>query len=409
MAKKKTAKIALHSNGKFEGRKRVSSGKFADKYRWYVSYPGEKGRRFKPFESKPEAEVYANERREELLNHGQGVIHDDERAVVIEFRDKLEELGLNLRHVVRKAIERAERTALSLADLRDGYLETLERAKGGERNHASAKSITRMFVEAIGADVEIHAIDRSDVEAWLRELETERNLKPLSLRNSHSYASRMFNFARKRGYLSGNPCDHALNYTAEEGEPRIFPVTKIASLFSSANEELQLYLALGLFAGLRPEQELRNLNWEDVLLDHEDGPVIHIRSEKAKKRRRRYVPIAPNLSEWIEAHRQLSGPIFPSPGRIRRLLRQAREKVDLWGDDAKGQSRWPSDVMRHCFASYHLLEHGDENATVSAMGHKGSEMLHTHYRGLSTKAEAKRFWALAPSPIDDAEKVMGMA
>jgi hypothetical protein len=45
----------------------------------------------------------------------------------------------------------------------------------------------------------------------------------------------------------------------------------------------------------------------------------------------------------------------------------------------------------------HFAVHQNRDLLAAQMGHRrGSGMLETHYKGLATAAEARRFWAIAP-------------
>jgi integrase len=57
---------------------------------------------------------------------------------------------------------------------------------------------------------------------------------------------------------------------------------------------------------------------------------------------------------------------------------------------------WPANGLRHSFATYHSAMFGDWARLQSILGHKDAGTLHQHYRGLATRAEARKFWALRP-------------
>ena len=51
--------------------------------------------------------------------------------------------------------------------------------------------------------------------------------------------------------------------------------------------------------------------------------------------------------------------------------------------------------LRHGFVTYHFALHQNENAT-SALAGNSPAMIHTHYKGLATKAEAEKWFAVKP-------------
>ncbi|MFI3244645.1 MAG: hypothetical protein R3Y56_10370, partial [Akkermansia sp.] len=55
---------------------------------------------------------------------------------------------------------------------------------------------------------------------------------------------------------------------------------------------------------------------------------------------------------------------------------------------------WRQDVLRHCFASYHVKRWHDYGRLQAEMGHRCADLLRTRYlsmRGISSK-QAAAFW-----------------
>jgi integrase/recombinase XerD len=146
--------------------------------------------------------------------------------------------------------------------------------------------------------------------------------------------------------------------------------------------ELAPYVALSLFAGIRPE-ELLKLKWADI-----GESQIRIGPEVAKTRDQRFVRILPNLAAWLTAYRG-AGKVAPCwPKALGKRLRQARASA--------GIGHWPKDVLRHCFATFHIVLNQNAQQTAHEMGHASLNMLYQHYRALATPEEARRYFALYP-------------
>jgi integrase len=60
---------------------------------------------------------------------------------------------------------------------------------------------------------------------------------------------------------------------------------------------------------------------------------------------------------------------------------------------------WPSNVLRHSFASYHLAKFKNAGQTAAELGHAGAAMLYQHYRELVTPEAAAQWWQIMP-PAD---------
>ena len=84
-------------------------------------------------------------------------------------------------------------------------------------------------------------------------------------------------------------------------------------------------------------------------------------------------------------------------------LRTVRNKVIVFFnryqfDKVRRKSgiRWPHDVMRHCYGSYHVAMHDSADKTSLQMGHRGSDVLFSHYRDVVDREDAEAFWQVLP-------------
>ena len=74
---------------------------------------------------------------------------------------------------------------------------------------------------------------------------------------------------------------------------------------------------------------------------------------------------------------------------------------------AAGIESWPSNALRHSFASYHLAFHQNAAATALQLGHTDSRLLFEHYRELVHPEDAKAFWQITPGK-DEGGKVVAL-
>ena len=69
-----------------------------------------------------------------------------------------------------------------------------------------------------------------------------------------------------------------------------------------------------------------------------------------------------------------------------------------------------TNALRHSFASYNLAAHGDIDALVIALGHRGSStVLWQHYHRAVKKSAARAFWAITPPQVIVGEKIVAIA
>lgn len=128
------------------------------------------------------------------------------------------------------------------------------------------------------------------------------------------------------------------------------------------------------------------LQWENVNLVEK---FIRVLPETSKTGAGRLVDINDNLLVWLAKYRKASGPVAPSPVTLIRFRREAMKEA--------GIKKWLPDVARHTYATMHFAMWQDQDKLQAQMGHAGKAYVLTkHYRGLATKAEAEKFWAIEP-------------
>ena len=225
----------------------------------------------------------------------------------------------------------------------------------------------------------VATITSAEIEGWLRTL----NLSPISRNNYRRVVVGMFNHAVKHGYATSNPAEKATKAKVVGEAPGILTVTQMARLLEAASRELLPYVSIGAFAGLR-RAELERLDWSDV---HFDDNLIEVTAAKAKAARRRFVKIQPNLREWLVPVRKHTGKVTSDD--LPTQLEAART--------AGGITEWPSNALRHSFASYHLAHFKDSAALALEMGHTDSNMIFNHYRQLVRPQDAERYWNIRPA------------
>jgi integrase/recombinase XerD len=147
---------------------------------------------------------------------------------------------------------------------------------------------------------------------------------------------------------------------------------------------LLAYLTLGAFAGIRTEEILR-MNWEDI--NWTDGHICILKPKKVTRWRPRHVEILPALRRHLEPFALKNGRIFP--GGEPQLWALRNELVKLLGLQA-----WPSNCLRHSFATYHVPIQNDYSKLSIQMGHANANMTRYKYGALRPRTVAGQWWAL---------------
>lgn len=243
------------------------------------------------------------------------------------------------------------------------------------------------FSESFG-DRLISEIQTAQIDEWLRCL----NVSPVTRNNSRRVLRTAFSFAVTRNYCVDNPVLKTAKAKEIEGTVGILTVAQTARLLEAANAELVPFIAIGAFAGLR-RAELERLDWSDVDLD---SGLITVQAIKAKSARRRFVKIRPNLANWLAPYSANRGSV--APNNCRKMLEATRA--------AAGIKDWPSNALRHSFASYHLAHFNDAAALALELGHTDASLVFQHYREIVKPKEAEKYWKLVPTGAASSSKVV---
>jgi integrase len=166
---------------------------------------------------------------------------------------------------------------------------------------------------------------------------------------------------------------------------------EIQGLLRIASNETRPYWAIGAFAGLRAA-EIERLTWADVNLER---GWIKVGAKQSKTASKRLVDIQPNLAEWLRPYAGHKG--YVAPANLRKKLLEDRSRATAAGVLTRG---WPSNALRHSFASYWLAEFNDAAKLALQLGHTGPALIFQLYREVVTPEEAHDYWSIFPPRRD---------
>jgi len=247
------------------------------------------------------------------------------------------------------------------------------------------------LVEKFG-EKRILAVTKGDIR---RELD-KHGTKIRRKFNLCSLMSQFFNWCIENEYCVENPCP-VKQYTPEVKDTVDIATAWQARLCMRICERkyphLVLYHAIGFFAGLRPF-EAAKLRREDISLEHNE---IIVRGETSKSKETRKVRIEPNLRAWIERYLDkdeievVRSKNFTN--QIKKLRAQLGYKV--MGRNEKA-AKYPPDLMRHSYGSYHLKKYNNRALLAELMGNS-VEIIRKHYLNPHvTGDQLDAYWAIKP-------------
>ena len=138
----------------------------------------------------------------------------------------------------------------------------------------------------------VSSITTREIAQWLAAVES-----PGSRRSYRTLFHGFWEFAVARGWAEANIIKPIPVPARDDADPAVFNVRSVIRLLRTTERtcpELIPYFAIGIFAGLRPVNELAQLDCGNVSLRN---GVIRVVGATAKRRRKRLVDISPNLRQ----------------------------------------------------------------------------------------------------------------
>jgi integrase len=391
----------------------------AGKFIYYrVAYATAGKRRMQTFAAYPDAKTAAERIVRELANGSQAAAltasQSRDALTALErldayFKSKGKRISLNA--AVADYLDSVCRLNVPLSDAVTGYLNTVATVK-----RMDLAAAVKEFVD--GREIETKSMNGKRPELsknyfqitklWLGWFEktfpstavcdlTKEHLDLFMAGRSHLAAKsknhlratvKMFlNWCVKKDYL---PANHRLmdasgmkRQKTDGGETDFYRSAELQAMLDRADDIMRPIIALQGLAGIRL-QEAQRLTWQDVF-----GTAGHIAisATKSKTRSRRLVEICPALAAWLEPYRQHKGQLWTaSRDTFHAVFVELREAQKI---PARKNG------LRHAFCTYHFALHGNENLTAAQAGNSPS-VIHSAYKGLATKAEAQKWFAVLP-------------
>jgi integrase len=206
----------------------------------------------------------------------------------------------------------------------------------------------------------------------------------------------MFQYGVDEKIMEHNPAAEIKAIKCDEKLPTPFSASDVAAVMAAAESVAPVIvptLAVQFFAGLRPG-EAKGLRWENI--NFNEG-FIRVMPETSKVRAARIVDLTPTLLKWLLPCRQPAGPIgIKTQNQFDYYMTRAGENHK--GVIGQAGVKWIQDGPRKTFATMHFAVNQDAAKLAAILGHvNGQDVLYKHYRGLTTRKEAEKYWEISPT------------
>jgi integrase len=275
------------------------------------------------------------------------------------------------------------------------------KAAAGQRSQLSAKYAYNRELQldrfaAMFTNTAVCDLSKEHLDTFIASLDTvqttSRNGRAAGSaksRNHYRASIRQFlQWAVRKDYLAPThrliEADAMRPERANTAAVELYTPEELAALLAAADDTFRPIIAIGGLAGLRTAELLR-LDWADVwrVAGH-----IEVTAGKAKTRQRRLVETCPALAAWLEPfHKVTKGKLWAG-----HEITFQQHFVDLC-EAAKVTRKMNG--LRHAYCTYHFAAHANENQTAQQAGNSPA-MIHAHYKGLATKADAEKWFNVNP-------------
>jgi len=319
-------------------------------------------------------------------------IDDRLRLEALDAKEKLEPFGVSITQVVADYIRRRGSATVTFDQVAELFLASREKKNRSAKHVDSLRRIFNRFGEAFRM-ARLADITANEIEDWLESL----SVGPVTFNTYRTLLHSLYGFAVQKKYCVENPVKAVDSMTVKAGEVGILSQVQLKRLLEVSEKDVLATVAIGAFAGIRPE-EIARLTWEEISLTR---GIITVIGAKSKSAQHRYVKILPCLEAWL---RPLIGSGSIQGNNFRRRYDESRRlggfalrgnKRRQDGDD-KNLVPWPHDALRHSFASYHLAKFQNAPALALELGHQSNALIFSNYRRRVTESEATEYFNLMP-------------
>ena len=267
---------------------------------------------------------------------------------------------------------------------RRDYFKTFTKynADNGIKPHEYDTAVARAYVTYLRKDHVKHAGNH-----YVKNQYKTKGLAPATVATIVQLVRSAFAFWINEQYLDleFNPFDRIKAKRNDLDNVTALSIEEVKKLLKAPDQRTYagfrdyVLITLLIDTGLRISEAL-SLTWECV--DFKSS-VIEIRGKIAKNGRTRYVPFSRRTSRLL---RELKAeaktmPEYADPNVFLSVYgnkldpHRLRQRLRKYARDAKIKSRVTPHVLRHTFAKYYLLNHGDVMTLQKILGHSSMDMV----------------------------------
>ena len=279
----------------------------------------------------------------------------------------------------------ASNVSVTIAEACASFL-ALKKSKSNRYRRSLTQDL-KLFEGFVGPTTAITTIKALDIQRFI-DSRTAGDRRKANLRAA---IVALFLWARRMSYLPDRTTEaEKVEPIAKlPGQPNVLTPDQMRTLLDNVREDYLPWLLIGAFAGIRSEEiapdhdsKKSPLKWEDIDWKHK---VIIVRSETAKTREEREVPLLPNLAQWLAPWRSATGRVCE--------FRPANNETQRLG---KSIGRWKHNCLRDSFCSYRARITQNVPQVSYEMGNSIAMVKRSYHRRQSIQM-AKEWFNIRPA------------
>jgi len=196
---------------------------------------------------------------------------------------------------------------------------------------------------------------------------------PTSRNHCFRYLRMFFNWCARYELIPRNPILRVDAPRAAEAPRAILTPEQMTAALAAATPPLRAFLALGGFAGLRTTEAMA------LPLSAVESDIVKVEAGKTGGRFVNRLPAFDAAWPAVEVTPKAARAFYMTLNNLARKI---------------GLEAWPTNALRHSFATYHLSMWEDAPRTAFQMGHRSPQMIYQHYARAVRKEDAVRWWAI---------------
>ena len=256
--------------------------------------------------------------------------------------------------------------------------------------------LTRSFnllQEYFGEDKVMRDITAGDGEEYARKL--RRKLAENTARKHLSNAKQLFRFAVRKKLITENPLAEMKGLSSLANRKRDHFITRDDAakvLEACPNGQWRLLFALARFGGLRTPSETLGLTWDDIDWARSRMRVRSPKTEHHSGKDERFVPIFPELREYLDAEFEAA------PERAKWVITLGRSK----GTDSNLRTTLQKIIQRAGLPVWEKLFHNLRASRATELAADYPAHVAADWLGHSTLVAQKHYWQVTDADFERA-------